>query len=119
MAMQRKPPHPIQPEPVQTHLPGPMESSASESQAARLEALRTAYAAHIATRAGMDPGHGMGSRIAAALAYLPREKFVAPPPWSIVSPDGHSQTVSDDPAALYQDVLVPLGVGRGLNNGQP
>ncbi len=111
--------HPIQPEPVQTHPPGPKESSARESQAARLETLRAAYAARIVALAGMDPGHGMGSRIAAALASIPRERFVEPPPWSIVSPVGHSQTISDDPAVLYQDVLVPLGAGRGLNNGQP
>lgn len=32
---------------------------------------------------------------------------------------GYMQTVSDDPAVLYQDVLVPLGTGLGLNNGQP
>jgi protein-L-isoaspartate(D-aspartate) O-methyltransferase len=61
----------------------------------------------------------MGSEIAAALASIPRERFVEPPPWRIVSPDGYSEAVSDDPAVLYQDVLVPLGAGRGLNNGQP
>ncbi|MDR3771781.1 MAG: protein-L-isoaspartate(D-aspartate) O-methyltransferase [Terracidiphilus sp.] len=111
--------HPIQSEPVQTGLPGPDESRARESQAARIETHRTAYAAHIVARAGMDPGHGMGSRIAAALAYLPRERFVEPPPWSIVSPVGRALSISDDPAVLYQDMLVPLGAGCGLNNGQP
>ncbi len=30
-----------------------------------------------------------------------------------------TQPLSDDPALLYQDVMVSLGVGRGLNNGQP
>jgi protein-L-isoaspartate(D-aspartate) O-methyltransferase len=69
--------------------------------------------------AGIGPGAGLGGEIAAALAAIPRERFVGPPPWKIVSSRGHLQTVSDDPAVLYQDVLFSLGAGWGLNNGQP
>jgi protein-L-isoaspartate(D-aspartate) O-methyltransferase len=69
--------------------------------------------------AGIGPGAGLGSEIAAALATIPRERFVGPAPWKIVSSRGHLQTVSDDPAVLYQDVVVSLGTGWGLNNGQP
>lgn len=114
MAMQPEPPHPIQP-----HPPATEEGRIPENQAQDLEAHRNSYAASITALAGMDPGIGMGRRIAAALASIPREKFVEPPPWSIVSPQGHDLAISDDPAVLYQDVLVPLGAGRGLNNGQP
>ncbi len=112
--MQREPPHPIQP-----HAAGTEENRVPPNQAEGLEAHRNSYAARITALAGMEPGIGMGRGIAAALASIPREKFVEPPPWSIVSPHGHTQTISDDPAVLYQDVLVPLGAGRGLNNGQP
>jgi protein-L-isoaspartate(D-aspartate) O-methyltransferase len=69
--------------------------------------------------AGIRPGVGLESEIAAALATIPRERFVGPAPWRIVSSSDHLQTVSDDPAALYQDVVVSLGTGWGLNNGQP
>jgi protein-L-isoaspartate(D-aspartate) O-methyltransferase len=69
--------------------------------------------------AGIGPSAGLGSEIAAALATIPRERFVGPAPWKIVSSRGHLQTVSDDPAVLYQDVVVSLGTGWGLNNGQP
>src|ERR1017187_8231217 len=92
---------------------------AEQSQTERLEARRRFYAEHITALAGMAPDIGMGREIAAALAAIPRERFVGPTPWKIVSSSGHWQTVSDDPAVLYQDVVVSLGRGGGLNNGQP
>lgn len=87
----------------------------------RLEACRRSYADRIAAQAGISSE----SEIAAALAAIPRERFVGPAPWKIASSWGLAQTVSDDPAALYQDAVVSLGAGRGLdrldklNNGQP
>ncbi|HEV2487159.1 MAG TPA: protein-L-isoaspartate(D-aspartate) O-methyltransferase [Terracidiphilus sp.] len=101
--------HPIHTHPVGTE----------ESQADRLRAHRRSYAKHITAVAGMSPDIGLGREIADALASIPRERFVRPPPWRIVSPEGNTYAVSDDPAVLYQDVLVPLSIGRGLNNGQP
>ncbi len=100
--------------PIQIHPTG-----TEESQAERLQARRRSYAQHITALAGMDPDIGMGREIADALASIPRERFVTPPPWNIVSPEGNRYAVSDDPAILYQNVLVPLSIGRGLNNGQP
>jgi protein-L-isoaspartate(D-aspartate) O-methyltransferase len=114
MEMERDRAHPTQTHPIRTE-----GSQAEQSQADRLQAQRRSYADHIVALAGMASGTGMGSEIAAALASIPREKFVGPPPWRIVAPGGHTETISDDPAVLYQDVLVPLGAGRGLNNGQP
>ena len=107
--MERDRAHPIQTDPIWTE----------ESQAQRLQAHRRSYAEHITALAGMAPSAGMGREIAAALASIPRERFVRPRPWRVVSPEGDTLTVSDDPAVLYQDVLVPLGAGCGLNSGQP
>ena len=112
--MERDGAHPIQTHPIWTE-----ESQAEQSQGNRLQAHRRSYAEHILALAGIALGVGMGREIAAALTSIARERFVGPPPWWIVSPQGHTQAASDDPAVLYQDVLVPLGTGRGLNNGQP
>ena len=92
---------------------------AEESQAENFQAHRRSYAEHITALAGLAQNSSMGREIAAALESIPREKFVMPPPWTIISPMGHTQTISDDPAVLYQDVLVTLGTGLGINNGQP
>jgi protein-L-isoaspartate(D-aspartate) O-methyltransferase len=75
---------------------------------------RRAYAAEITRRAGVsDP------RIEAAFAAVPREDFAGPPPWRIGSGGVFGLTSSDDPARLYEDVLVAIDARRGINNGQP
>ncbi len=75
---------------------------------------RQAYAAEITRRAGVsDP------RIEAAFAAVPREDFVGSPPWRIGSGGLFGLTSSDDPARLYEDVLVAIDAERGINNGQP
>ncbi|MGB7976703.1 MAG: methyltransferase domain-containing protein [Roseiarcus sp.] len=77
-------------------------------------AKRHAYAAEITRLAGVsDP------RIEAAFAAVPRENFAGPPPWRIGSGGLFGLTSSDDPAHLYEDVLVAIDPGRGVNNGQP
>ncbi len=58
-------------------------------------------------------------RIEAAFAAVPREDFAGPPPWRIGSGGLFGLTSSDDPARLYEDVLVAIDAGRGINNGQP
>jgi protein-L-isoaspartate(D-aspartate) O-methyltransferase len=73
---------------------------------------RQAYAAEIARRLS-DP------RIEAAFAAVPREDFAGPPPWRIGSGGLFGQTTGDDPARLYDDVLVAIDARRGINNGQP
>jgi protein-L-isoaspartate(D-aspartate) O-methyltransferase len=75
---------------------------------------RQAYAAEITRRAGVsDP------RIEAAFAAVPREDFAGPPPWRIGSGGIFGQTTGDDPARLYDDVLIAIDARRGINNGQP
>jgi protein-L-isoaspartate(D-aspartate) O-methyltransferase len=85
----------------------------------QIEDVRRDYAQRIATIAGIDRESGIGKEIVAAFETVPREKLVGPPPWKIFSPEGRSEGMSADPAALYQDVLVTLNSSKGLNNGQP
>jgi protein-L-isoaspartate(D-aspartate) O-methyltransferase len=80
----------------------------------RIARRRQAYAAEITRRAGVsDP------RIEAAFAAAPREVFAGPPPWRIGSGGAYGQTSEDDPARLYDDVLIAIDARRGINNGQP
>lgn len=56
-----------------------------------------------------------------AFASVPREHFVSPGPWRIIS-DPYSdafQTPDTDPHWLYHDVLVTIDASRNLNNGMP
>jgi protein-L-isoaspartate(D-aspartate) O-methyltransferase len=80
----------------------------------RLAKRRRAYAAEITRRAGVRD-----ARIEAAFAAVPREDFAGPPPWRIGSGGFFGLASSDDPARLYEDVLVAIDAERGINNGQP
>lgn len=80
---------------------------------AALAAARRRYAAAIMHLAKPN------LRVEAAFAATPREDFLAPPPWTVFSPGGVVESVTSDPVALYDDVLVVLDPGRGVNNGQP
>lgn len=56
-----------------------------------------------------------------AFASVPREQFVGPGPWRIIS-DPYSDaflTPDIDPRWLYHDVLVTIDASRNLNNGMP
>ncbi len=80
----------------------------------RVRERRQAYAAEIARSAHVrDPG------IEKAFAAVPREDFAGPPPWRVGSGGLFGLTSSDDPARLYEDVLIALDAERGINNGQP
>ena len=80
----------------------------------RLAKRRHTYAIEITRRAGVsDP------RIEAAFAAVPREDFAGPPPWRIGSGGFFGLGSSDDPARLYEDVLVAIDAERCINNGQP
>jgi protein-L-isoaspartate(D-aspartate) O-methyltransferase len=81
----------------------------------RIEAHRSFFANLVTAQAGIPPG----SELAAAFASTPREQFVGPPPWKVFTRSGYVETLTDDPAVLYQDVVVSLGSGGPLNNGQP
>jgi protein-L-isoaspartate(D-aspartate) O-methyltransferase len=80
----------------------------------RVEERRRFFANLITANAGV----AAGSELAAALASTPREQFVGQPPWRLPTPRG-GYIETDDAALLYQDVVVSLGKGGPINNGQP
>jgi protein-L-isoaspartate(D-aspartate) O-methyltransferase len=81
----------------------------------RIEQIRRSFARLTTANARIPPG----SELEAAFASIPREQFVGPPPWKFFTATGYIETVTDDPAVLYQDVVVSLGTATPLNNGQP
>ena len=88
--------------------------SGRDGVADRLAKRRRAYAAEITRSA-----HIQDPRIEAAFAAVPREHFAGSPPWRIDSRGLFGVSSSDDPARLYEDVLVAIDAKRGVNNGQP
>jgi protein-L-isoaspartate(D-aspartate) O-methyltransferase len=55
-----------------------------------------------------------------AFAKVPRERFLGPGPWQMLSPGSEYRTTKDaDPKNLYHNVLVAIDVERKLNNGHP
>jgi protein-L-isoaspartate(D-aspartate) O-methyltransferase len=81
----------------------------------RLEAHRHFYADLITTAAGA----AKNERLKAAFASTPREHFVGAGPWKVFAGGYYVETPTDDPAFLYQDVVVALAFERRINNGQP
>src|SRR5947209_4088852 len=62
----------------------------------RLEAHRSFFANLVTASAGLrGPG---SSRLVAALASTPRERFVGPGPWRVFTAAGYVETPTDDPA---------------------
>ena len=81
----------------------------------RIEACRLFFAKLITAKAGISAG----SQLEVAFASTPRERFVGQPPWKIFTRNGYIETPSDDPAFIYQDVVVSLDSEGPLNNGEP
>jgi protein-L-isoaspartate(D-aspartate) O-methyltransferase len=93
-------------------MPRPGRSTTEPS--ARLGDLRRFYARLVASNAGVnDP------RIIDAFACVARERFVGSGPWQIRTANGYLSTETDDPAVLYQDILVGLVPLKGIHNGEP
>ena len=80
----------------------------------RVETHRSFFANFITTAVGKP-----NSRVTAAFATIPRENFLGPGPWRILSRGGYVSTPTADPAFLYQDVPVALSEEKNINNGQP
>lgn len=78
------------------------------------DAVRLFYADLITAKGGVR-----SDVLKAAFARTPRERFVGPGPWRIFTPAGYIETPSDDPAFIYQDVVVGLATERLINNGEP
>lgn len=82
----------------------------------RIEAFRDFYARLVVGTAGVSSN---AERLISAFRSVPREQFVGPGPWSVLTPAGYVQTRTDDAAILYQDIVVSLVEGGPINNGQP
>jgi len=81
----------------------------------RLEAHRYFYADLITSSAGAMKNE----RLKDAFASTPRERFVGAGPWRVFVGGNYVETPTDDPAFLYQDVVVAVAPERRINNGQP
>jgi protein-L-isoaspartate(D-aspartate) O-methyltransferase len=93
---------------------GEMRKQQWRTDAERIEAHRAFFARFVAARAGVSAD----SELAEAFRTTPRERFVGGPPWRILTRHGFVEAPQDDPAFLYQDVVVSLDAD-GLNNGEP
>ncbi|MGY4303693.1 protein-L-isoaspartate(D-aspartate) O-methyltransferase [Bradyrhizobium sp. USDA 4369] len=81
----------------------------------RSEKYRSFYAKLICTSAKLQ-----NPMIEEAFRSVPREPFAGPGPWwMIIGAHPYVQTPDDDPAFLYQNLLVALDHERGINIGQP
>jgi len=61
-------------------------------------------------------------RLVAAFAAVPREHFLGPGPWRVLSPMNMAEywtTEDAQPHHLYHDILIAIDPMRRLNNGQP
>ncbi len=82
-------------------------------------ARRSWYAEDLRLRAQVQ----RNMAIVDAFATVPRERFLGPGPWRILSDrnprDSYVETPDDDPRWIYHDVLVAIDPERRLNNGMP
>ena len=83
---------------------------------AELQSLRQVYARKIVASANASGD----ARLEAAFAAVHREDFLGSPPWRPIDTGrGYRSAPVSDPACVYQDVLFPLSLARGVNNGSP
>lgn len=81
---------------------------------ANIEEIRSHFAKLMAAASGSnDP------RLERIFELVPREAFMGPGPWQIRAGHSYVETPSNDPAYLYQNVLVALDSERQINNGEP
>jgi protein-L-isoaspartate(D-aspartate) O-methyltransferase len=73
---------------------------------------RASYASRIQHLAGIED-----ARIEKAFASVPREAFLPPPPWTVISMGVGGRT--SEVAEIYENVLVAIAPERGINNGEP
>ena len=81
-----------------------------------LPAFRSFYATLIAAMAAVPDYQ---EKLARVFVAVPRERFVGPGPWRVLTPTGYIETPTNDPAFLYQDIVVALTEEGPFNNGQP
>lgn len=82
----------------------------------RLEAYRDFYARLVTGLAGV-PHTSVG--LISAFTSIPREQFLGPGPWRMVTRSGYLTSPTDDPSFVYQDFAIALIPEKHINNGQP
>ena len=81
----------------------------------RAKKLRAFYAELVCATVKQDH-----PEIGQAFRAVPREPFAGPGPWSMMAGmASYVTTPDDDPAFLYQDLLLALDRERGINIGMP
>ena len=78
--------------------------------------FRSFYARLVSAAAGVPE---VQERLSSAFESVCRERFVEKGPWKVLTPIGYIHTPSDDPAFLYQDIVVSIVAESSINNGQP
>jgi protein-L-isoaspartate(D-aspartate) O-methyltransferase len=89
-----------------------------------LDDYRRCYAEEIEQVASLE-----SPALVEAYARVPREKFLGPPPWQIVSAEMRAMAAAglieakyrttSEPRHLYHNVVVSLDRAKDINNGQP
>jgi protein-L-isoaspartate(D-aspartate) O-methyltransferase len=92
------------------------DSSEHETQPADLAVVRRAYAKQITALVGVNE-----PRIEAAFAAVPREHFLGPGPWPLLSLmlGSYVLTPDADPVRVYVNSVVAILPEKRLNNGEP
>jgi protein-L-isoaspartate(D-aspartate) O-methyltransferase len=54
-----------------------------------------------------------------AFARVPRENYLGPGPWSVLTRQGYRLTPDDSVAQVYQPAAIALDADRNINNGEP
>lgn len=81
---------------------------------ASLDEVRSFHAKMMATAS-----NSTDERFERIFDLVPREAFLGPGPWQIMVNRRYLETPSADPIYVYQNVLVALDAGKGINNGEP
>jgi len=82
---------------------------------AELTVIRRAFARQMMALGNID-----NECLEHAFATIRREDFLGSEPWQFLRwPEGKATLRENDPACIYQDVVIALQPGRGVNNGSP
>ena len=79
-----------------------------------LEMQKSFYAKLVTCKGGVND-----ERLRNAFHTVDRARYCGPGPWWVAVLTDYIQTPSDDPAYLYQDIVVGLMPDRRINNGEP
>jgi protein-L-isoaspartate(D-aspartate) O-methyltransferase len=79
-----------------------------------LAIVRRAFARQMLAVSGLHD-----ERVEAAFAKVRREDFLGAEPWQFAQYPPVAPLADNDPVAVYQDAVIALQPGRGVNNGSP